>query len=149
VEDVFEKLGVQIYYNHVNIKPGKPSVFGRKDTTLVFGLPGNPVSASTVFEVIVKPVLRKMMGFNGFHNLKVKGVLEEDFENKSNREIYHPAKTYYEGHQFHVAPIASLGSADIVAFSKSNSFLLVPKGVKEIKKGAWVNVLLRSEFFNV
>lgn len=148
VQDVFEKLGVQIYYKRVSIKPGKPTLFGRKDNTLVFGLPGNPVSASTVFEVIVKPAVRKMMGFNRFHNLKVKGILEEDIQNKSKRENYHPARTLYEKDQFHVAPISSMGSADMVALAKSNSFLVVPQEVKEIKKGEWVDVMLRNEVFN-
>ncbi len=146
VEDVFKKLGVQIFYTKISIKPGKPTVFGRKDKTLVFGLPGNPVSACTVFEVIVKPAVRKMMGFDQFHNLMVKAVLEKDFENRSNRDVYHPARTYYEKQQLHVAPLPSRGSADVMALAKSNSFLVIPEEAKEIRKGEWVDVMLRQEF---
>ncbi|RMD89621.1 MAG: molybdopterin molybdenumtransferase MoeA, partial [Calditrichaeota bacterium] len=57
VEDVFTKLGLKIYFNKVKIKPGKPTVFARHKNAVVFGLPGNPVSAATVFEVLVKPAL--------------------------------------------------------------------------------------------
>ncbi|MFQ5824608.1 MAG: gephyrin-like molybdotransferase Glp [bacterium] len=148
VEEVFEKLGIHIFYNKVSIKPGKPSVFGRKDNTLVFGLPGNPVSASTVFEIIVKPAMRKMMGFNRVHNLKIKAMLVEGFKNRSNREYFYPARTYYINDQWHVLPIPSKGAADVLALSKSNSFLVVPKEVKEMKKGEWADVMLCNDFLN-
>ena len=148
VESAFKKLGVSIFYEKINIKPGKPAVFGRKDETLVFGLPGNPVSASTVFEVIVKPALRKMMGFNRLHNLKVKAILEEDFKSKTNRENFHPAQVYFERNQIRVVPISTKGSADVWGFAKSNAFMIVPKEIQAIKNGELVDVMLRNDFWN-
>jgi molybdopterin molybdotransferase len=148
VQDVFSKLSVQIFYNKVNIKPGKPTVFGRKNDTLVFGLPGNPVSVSTVFEVIAKPALRKMMGFSRPHNLKVNAILEENFRSKTRRETFQPAKAYFQNDRFRVSPISSKGSADILAFAKSNAFMIIPQDVHEVKKGERVAVMLRNDFWN-
>ncbi len=55
-------LGVDIDFWKVAMKPGKPLAFGRKGETLVFGLPGNPLSAMVTFEIFVRPALRAMQG---------------------------------------------------------------------------------------
>lgn len=60
--DALVGLGVEIDFWKVAMKPGKPLAFGRKGTTLVFGLPGNPLSAMVTFEVFVRPALRAMQG---------------------------------------------------------------------------------------
>ena len=62
VKPVLESCGVEMDFWKVKLKPGKPFVFGRGDRTLVFGLPGNPVSAFVTFEVFVAPALRRWMG---------------------------------------------------------------------------------------
>jgi molybdopterin molybdotransferase len=147
VEEVFAKLGMQVFYDKVNIKPGKPTVFGKKGDTLVFGLPGNPVSASTVFEVIARPALRKMMGFTQLHNPKLKAIAASDFASKTRRENYAPAWTYLDGDAIYTTPLPSKGSADIVAFANSNSYMVIASGVNEIQKGQTVDVLLRDEFW--
>ncbi|NIR51424.1 molybdopterin molybdotransferase MoeA [candidate division KSB1 bacterium] len=147
VEDVFANLGVKVLYDKVDIKPGKPSVFGTGKDTLVFGLPGNPVSASTVFEVIAKPVLRKMMGFEQVHSPKLTAILSEDFRSKTKRANYAPAWVHYQQNSLIATPIASKGSADVLAFAKSNAYMVIPGHQMKIKKGQEVDVLLRDEFW--
>ncbi len=60
--DALLGLGVEMEFWRVAMKPGKPLAFGRKGSTLVFGLPGNPLSAMVTFEVFVRPALRAMQG---------------------------------------------------------------------------------------
>ncbi|MDP3157889.1 MAG: molybdopterin molybdotransferase MoeA [Archangium sp.] len=55
-------LGVDLDFWKVAMKPGKPLAFGRKGETLIFGLPGNPLSAMVTFEIFVRPALRAMQG---------------------------------------------------------------------------------------
>lgn len=55
-------LGVEMDFWRVAMKPGKPLACGKKGTTIVFGLPGNPLSAMVTFEVFVRPALRAMQG---------------------------------------------------------------------------------------
>ena len=147
VEGVLEKLGVKVFYNKVNIKPGKPTVFGRRDETLVFGLPGNPVSASTVFEVIVKPALRKAMGFAKWHNVRMNATIAKDFSSKTKRENYPAAWTCFSDSKFVTTPVNSKGSADVLAFANSNSFLVIPGEIDDLEEGQGVEVLLRDEFW--
>ena len=56
------ELGATFLFTKVAIKPGAPLVFGRRGATLVFGLPGNPVSAQVTFDLFVRPALLKMQG---------------------------------------------------------------------------------------
>jgi len=62
VEPALEQLGVELLFTKVAIKPGAPLVFGRRKGTLVFGLPGNPVSAQVTFDVLVRAALLRMQG---------------------------------------------------------------------------------------
>src|SRR5262249_36045724 len=56
-------LGVEAHAHKVRMKPGKPMFFGTRGDTLVFGLPGNPVSTFVCFELFVRPALRRLRGF--------------------------------------------------------------------------------------
>ena len=62
VEPALLDLGATFLFTKVAIKPGAPLVFGRRGGTLVFGLPGNPVSAQVTFDLFVRPALLKMQG---------------------------------------------------------------------------------------
>lgn len=147
VEDVFAELGVQVFFNQVAVKPGKPVVFARLGEKLIFGLPGNPVSAATTFELLARPALRKLMGFSVYQNQIVAAQLEASIKNRSQREYYAPAKAWYDGRQFRVRPLESKGSGDQATYAQSNCYLICPREEMELRAGAPVRVMLRPEFF--
>jgi molybdopterin molybdotransferase len=62
VKEVLEELEVRRLFWKVDIKPGRPTAFGLRGRTLVFSLPGNPVSSLLTFEQFVRPALLRMMG---------------------------------------------------------------------------------------
>ena len=62
VKPAFEACGVEEVFWRVRIKPGKPLWFGRRGDTLVFGLPGNPLSTIVCFCVFIEPALRRLAG---------------------------------------------------------------------------------------
>lgn len=62
VQDVLKELGVELDFWRINMRPGKPLMFGTRGRTLVFGLPGNPVSAMVTAIVFIKPALRAWLG---------------------------------------------------------------------------------------
>lgn len=66
VHGTLHELGVVEVFHGIHLKPGKPTFFGRRDAAsgaqFVFGLPGNPASAFTVFELLVRPLLRRLLG---------------------------------------------------------------------------------------
>ncbi len=62
VPGVLGKLGFEIVYKSVGIQPGRPTLFGKCDSLFCWGLPGNPVAAFVMFELLVKPFIFRMMG---------------------------------------------------------------------------------------
>ena len=62
VQEVLVDLGVKLDFWKLNMRPGKPLMFGTRGSTLVFGLPGNPVSAMVTATVVLRPTLRQMTG---------------------------------------------------------------------------------------
>jgi len=64
VQEILLELGVTLDFWKINMRPGKPLMFGTLGRTLVFGLPGNPVSAMVTAIVFIKPALRAWLGLN-------------------------------------------------------------------------------------
>ena len=75
VKDIFEELGLEIFFTKVRMKPGKPTVFARRQDKLVFGLPGNPVSTFVAYENFVRPALGRLCGFSQPELPRIKGEL--------------------------------------------------------------------------
>lgn len=145
VTETLLDLGVEIFFESVRIKPGKPTVFGRKDETLVFGLPGNPVSTMVIFEAFIYPVLRKMQGYTAWERPMVKATLERSFSKRPGRRQYAPSWTRWAGEGWKVAPVSSHGSADLMSMIQGNSLMIVPEEFGELEPGTSVDVQLLDE----
>lgn len=63
VQAALKDLGVSLDFWRINMRPGKPLMFGTRGQTLVFGLPGNPVSAMVTAIAFIKPALRAWLGY--------------------------------------------------------------------------------------
>ncbi|WP_332702530.1 molybdopterin molybdotransferase MoeA [Devosia sp.] len=63
VQDILLELGVTLDFWKINMRPGKPLMFGTRGKTLIFGLPGNPVSAMVTAMVFIRPALRAWLGY--------------------------------------------------------------------------------------
>ncbi len=124
VKDALKKEGVREIFWKVNIKPGKPLYFGKKNNTLVFGLPGNPVSVFVTFEEYVKPALFQARGVRFAPRLAA-GVLTREFRNGERlhfvRVAYCPGKT-----RNRVVPLKGQGSHQVGTLAQSNAIWAVP-----------------------
>lgn len=137
VPGILKDLGVQLHFDKVAIKPGKPTVFGTRADVLIFGLPGNPVSTFTIFEVFVKKVLYRLMGHE-YTPVMLKGIMKKDFRRKrTERTAYVPVTYYNDGS---VEAVEYHGSAHLTALSQANALLKVPTGVGVAAEGSIVYV---------
>lgn len=139
VPEVLLEKGFELLFRKVAIKPGKPTVFGKKNNTFVFGLPGNPVSTFIMFEIFVKPFCNKLMGSNNNPH-KISARLTETIKRKKSDRLTHiPVKINSEGK---VTPVKYHGSAHIHALTHSNGFIVIPIGVNTILAGEYVKVTM-------
>jgi molybdopterin molybdotransferase len=88
VKSAFEELGGHLQFWKVAIKPGRPFVFGRHREKLLFGLPGNPVSAFVTFLLLVRPALLRWQGATTVGLPTSLGVFGEPFSNPDNRRHF-------------------------------------------------------------
>jgi molybdopterin molybdotransferase len=88
VKSAFEELGGHLQFWKVAIKPGRPFVFGRHREKLLFGLPGNPVSAFVTFLLLVRPALLRWQGTTAVGLPTSLGVLAEPFSNPDSRRHF-------------------------------------------------------------
>jgi molybdopterin molybdotransferase len=137
VPQVLLRIGVEVLFHGVNMQPGKPTLFGRRGQTLCCGLPGNPVATLVVFELLLRPLLLRMMGA-AIEPRLVPAVLATDFaRKKSERQATVPVR--FDAHGA-VAPIEYHGAAHISAISQADALLVVPAGTKDLAAGSKVHV---------
>ncbi len=131
-----EELGINILFKSIAIQPGKPTVFGRRNNTFIFGLPGNPVSSFVLFEIMVKPFLQTMMGFSG-RLPELKLPMGVDYSRRTSvRKSIIPV-TIEDGKVF---PVQYHGSAHIDAYTIANAIMYMEIGTSMIKNGELVYV---------
>jgi molybdopterin molybdotransferase len=140
VPGVLHKAGVIAHFHKVEMKPGKPLLFGTYPRpggapTLVFGLPGNPVSVLVCFELFVRPALQRLRGHAdpGPHFLLA--VLSDDFAYRTDRPTYHPAHLEATAGGWRVRPVPWIGSADLRALTQANALMLLPPGDHRYRAG--------------
>ena len=92
VPPALERAGVERVFHGVDLKPGKPLWFGVKGRTLVFGLPGNPVSAQVAFALFVAPALAALRGDPAPAPAFLPAILEGRAPRESGRPTYRPAR---------------------------------------------------------
>ena len=88
IKPAFESLGGNIDFWRIRVKPGKPLVFGEIQSVPVFGLPGNPVSATVTFTLLVHAALAQMGGVTNFRHTFSLGRLTETFNNPGDRRLF-------------------------------------------------------------
>jgi len=146
VEPVLSELGVQVHFDSVNMRPGKPTVFATHGSQFVFGLPGNPVSTFVAFELFVLPVLQRLQGLKPGGLSLVRGTLEQEVFEKSGRTAFLPARVFGRPGRNVISAIAWKGSADIFSIVAANGLLVVPLETSSLRAGDEVEALLFDEF---
>ncbi len=141
VPGVLQEAGVQPHFHKVNMKPGKPVFFGSRGETLVFGLPGNPVSALVCFELFVQPAQRRLAGHAEPGPLLARAALAEDFAYRTDRPTYHPALLDVDQSQWRVRPVPWFGSPDLRGLARANAFVIFPPGDHRHQAGQVFDVL--------
>ena len=136
----FKELGAEIFFERVALRPGKPTVFGRIRKTLIFGLPGNPVSVAVTFNLFVRAALRAMQGATDTSLSQFTAVLARDVKGSHGRESYLPAvlRTDEKGTLL-ADPLKWGGSSDFVSFSRATALINVPADVKQVTAGSIVS----------
>jgi molybdopterin molybdotransferase len=146
VEPALLELGATFLFTKVAVKPGAPLVFGRRGATLVFGLPGNPVSAQVTFDLFVRPALLKMQGATVLSRPRVTVELLAAVKNRSGRKSHVPARVRFEGGRLVARPVRSMGSGDLAAHARANALVVIEADRPQAVVGETAEAVLLGRF---
>jgi molybdopterin molybdotransferase len=142
VRPTLEGLGVQMKFWRVEMKPGHPMAFGTITATLVFGLPGNPVSSMVCFEEFVVPALRCMTGHSRVHRRTITARLTHDVKHKHSRTEFVRVMLSREEGGYAATSTGAQGSGILASMSKAEGLMIVPAQSKGMAAGDRVTVQL-------
>lgn len=135
------RAGFEILFHRVAVKPGKPIAFGKRDRTFWFGLPGNPVSALTTFEIFVAAALNRFEG-KPAGPATVEAVLTQGVSEKGGRTAFLDAHVAIERGQLVIEPLEGRGSHDVMCQARRNALLMIPPEGGIFKTGDVVSAVL-------
>jgi molybdopterin molybdotransferase len=143
VKEVLSGLGT-VEFLEVAMQPGKPQGFGTvgEDSTPIFTLPGNPVSAYVSFEMFVVPAMRRLLGLDPEPRSLVTARLQEPLRSMRGRQQLVRAKVDLDADGLRVTPVGGAGSHLIGGLAKADALIVLAEGVTRVDQGEQVPVLL-------
>jgi len=142
VQDVLIAAGLERLLWRVAASPGKPLLFGRLGATLVFGLPGNPVSSMVCFENFVRPTLRILQGDAAPDRPRVSARVLDTIRGPEDRRHFARVRVRVEGSGFVAREVGPPGSGNLRSMVHANGLAIVPEGRAAAEAGESVTVVL-------
>ncbi len=141
VPEVLRECGVTLHFDSIAMRPGKPTKFGTTKRNFVFGIPGNPVTAFVVFELLVKPFLYEMMGHR-FEPPTVYAPMAQSLTREvARRRAYYPICFDETGKAL---VIEYHGSGHSMALARAQGLICLPRGCYEVAEDFIIPIHLLS-----
>jgi molybdopterin molybdotransferase len=141
VENVFAEFGVEVLFDSVAMKPGKPTVFGCRGETFVFGLPGNPVSTIVAFHLFVRPAIDSLVKVEDAAPGPLRARLDAPARRDPARAAIVPADVRFDGQTYCIRTAPWKGSSDLAGVSRANAMVVIPQGDGAMAEGEWAEFL--------
>jgi molybdopterin molybdotransferase len=141
VRGTLAALGAEEVFWRVAIKPGKPVAFSVHGSTLVFGLPGNPVSSLVAFELLVRPALLALQGARRPGPFFLPGTLRAAVARNAGRDELVRARSEVTPGGVGLAPLVGQESHMIASAFAADALVFVPRGEGTLEEGTTVSYL--------
>lgn len=136
-KEAFLSLGFEPLFESVDIKPGKPTTFGKIGNTLILNLPGNPLAAALCFELFAQSIILSLSGRNDKYLSTLATRIAKPFSMKQGRRSLIPG--WFDGRTF--MPSDKFGPGMVLPLSLANSFMMVDASVKGFSEGEAVTII--------
>ncbi len=145
VRPALAELGVEERFWGLALKPGSPAWFGRRGETLVFGLPGNPVSAMVTFVLLVGPALRAMLARSGGEE-RGEAIFDSDYVKPPGRAHALRCRLILREDGLHAEPTGPQGSHVLSSMLGADALALIASGSAGVRAGDRVPVVHLREW---
>ncbi len=143
-KEAFEGFDMEIIFNGISIKPGKPTIFGKIGSTYIINLPGNPLASALIFELFGTVILQKLSGSCDIYHNYIETKMGEELNNKQGRTTLIPGM--FDGKAFYPSHKRLPGMVSIL--SRCNSLMVLNKKLSHISKDETVKIIpINWKFF--
>ncbi|MBP2638167.1 MAG: moeA 3 [Firmicutes bacterium] len=142
VPAALKKIGADIVFWKVDMKPGSPVIAARYNNKLIIGLSGNPAAAFITFDLIVVPLIKKMMGFENKLPLKFSAILGDDFNKASDQRRFLRAKVQKLNDINYVKLTGEQSNGVLKSMVACNVLIDVPAGSGPLQAGQEVAAVM-------
>ena len=144
-KESFNAFGFETIFDKVDIKPGKPTTFGKIGKTFVLNLPGNPLAAALNFEIFGKIIINILNHTNNIYHDYITTVISEDFT--KNKSVATVIPGFFNGENFKIAK--QFGPNMVNVLNNCNGFIVIDKDTNKLSKGESIKFLpINWEFYS-
>ncbi len=136
-KEAFKALGMQTYFSGIDIKPGRPTNFGKVDDCFVINLPGNPLAAMVNFEMFVKPAIAKLSGTNHFYHRTMTTKIKDEHHFKAGKNAV--MLGIWDGCSFEIIKAQKPGM--VAPLSVADGFIVTDKKLNYLEKNREVKMI--------
>jgi molybdopterin molybdotransferase len=136
-KEAFGAFGYEIFFDKVEIKPGKPTTFGKIGNTMILNLPGNPLAAALNFELFGCATIYAMRGATHKFTAPFCATLTTDIDTRTKRRTLIPG--FYDGNNF--TPSDKYAPGMVAPLASANGFIIIDTTSTNIQKGSSVQVI--------
>ncbi len=145
VKGILQRVGMDLKFWRVAIRPGKPLIFGTYNSIPVFGLPGNCLSSMVILEEFIRPAILKMQGRRDIRRMEVVARLEKDVKGGGGMTHFVRAEVKVTDDGFLVVPSGSRTTQSVMPFYSANAFIVIPQDINFLNAGDLARVQLISD----
>jgi molybdopterin molybdotransferase len=143
--EIYEKLGAEVLFNKVAMRPGSVTTVAEYKGKLLFGLSGNPSACYVGFELFARPIIRRMLCSEKPHLRKEKAILDTNFPKANPFTRFVRSRYTFADGKLQVSPSGLDKSNIIMSLSGANSLMILPGGTRGYESGTEVDVLLLED----
>lgn len=143
---IYEKLGAEVLFNKVGMRPGSVTTVATYEGKFLFGLSGNPSACYVGFELFARPIIRTMLFSSKPHLRKEKAILQVDFPKANPFTRFVRSSLTISNGNLVVSPSGLDKSNIVMSLAGANSFVILPGGTRGYHSGDEVDVLLLEDY---
>ncbi|MBA1421560.1 MAG: molybdopterin molybdotransferase MoeA [Epsilonproteobacteria bacterium] len=139
----FTNLGMQVLIDKIDIKPGRPTIVGHIDNTVIVNLPGNPLASMVNYELFIRAIIRKMSGRTDHRHGTIHTVMKSDFSVRGGKHAVVLGK--FDGSSFE--PIKPQMPGMVSPMQEADGLILITPEIKNLESGRKVTMIpIKWEF---
>jgi molybdopterin molybdotransferase len=140
--DIYEKLGANVLFNKVAMRPGSVTTVAELNGKLLFGLSGNPSACYVGYELFTRPIVRSLLFSSMPHLLKVQATLDANYPKPNPFTRFVRSKVSFQDGNLLIAPSGFDKSNAVSSLATADALMILPGGTRGFEKGMRVDALL-------